>query len=318
MQLLLSIVTLFGAANIGAAVAVVRRDCSFTFAAENGDTCLSMATSWGITQAEFISYNPGAVCSALVSGKEYCVEWTGAAPVTTSSTTTKSTTSSVISSTTTSAAPSGPSPTQDGIVSDCKKFHLAASGDTCGGIVSKYGVFTLAQFYAWNPALGNDCSGLWLGYYYCVAVTGTPTTTAPATTTTAAPSGPSPTQDGIVADCKRYHIAASGDTCQKIVDTYQTFSLTQFDCSGLWLGYNYCIAITGTPTTAPDGPTVSPTQSGVSAKCNKWYLVASGDYCQKIADQFAISLSDFYTLNPAVGTSCGSLWLGYYVCVGSS
>jgi len=36
-----------------------------------------------------------------------------------------------------------------------KKFHLAASGDTCGGIVSKYGVFTLTQFYAWNPALGN-------------------------------------------------------------------------------------------------------------------------------------------------------------------
>jgi len=41
MQLLLSIVKLLGAANIGAAVAVVRRDCSFTFAAENGDTCLS-------------------------------------------------------------------------------------------------------------------------------------------------------------------------------------------------------------------------------------------------------------------------------------
>jgi hypothetical protein len=36
-----------------------------------------------------------------------------------------------------------------------KKFHLAASGDTCGGIVSKYGVFTLTQFYAWNPAVGN-------------------------------------------------------------------------------------------------------------------------------------------------------------------
>lgn len=36
-----------------------------------------------------------------------------------------------------------------------KKFYLAASGDTCRGIVSKYGVFTLTQFYAWNPALGN-------------------------------------------------------------------------------------------------------------------------------------------------------------------
>ncbi|KAL5316128.1 hypothetical protein ACEPPN_017006 [Leptodophora sp. 'Broadleaf-Isolate-01'] len=313
MQFFLSAVALLSAANVGAAAAVVKRDCSFTWAAGSGDTCQSMAVSWGLTQAQFISYNPGVVCTALVVGKEYCVEWMGAAPGTT--TTTKPVTTSSITSTskivttTTSTAPSGPSPTQDGIVGDCQKFHLATSGDTCGGIVSKYGGFTLQQFYSWNPAVGNDCSGLWLGYYYCVAVTGTPTSTSPAVTTTAAPAGPSPTQDGIVADCKKYHIAVSGDTCQKIVDTYKTFSLTQFyswnpavgtDCSGLWLGYNYCIAITGTPTTipptttstAPTGPTVSPTQEGVSSKCNKWYLVASGDYCQKIADQFSITLSN--------------------------
>ncbi|CAG8974621.1 hypothetical protein HYALB_00009798 [Hymenoscyphus albidus] len=130
---------------------------------------------------------------------------------------------------------------------------------------------TTVLSYSWNPAVGNDCSSLFLGYYYCVAVTETPTG-PPATTTTAAPSGPSPTQGGIIADY----------------------------CSGLFLDYYYCIAITGTPTTAPAttttttpaGPTVSPTQAGVSANCKNWYLVSSGDYCQKIADQFEISLAN--------------------------
>ncbi|CAG8961709.1 hypothetical protein HYFRA_00006249 [Hymenoscyphus fraxineus] len=312
MQFFLETFALLSAASIGASASVVRRDCSFTWEAENGDTCQSMAASWGITQAQFISYNSGVSCNALVVGKEYCVEWTGPAPgpTTANPVPTPSTTStSIIVTTTTPAAPSGPSPTQGGIIGDLgQKFHLAVSGDTCGGIVSNYGGFSLQQFYSWNPAVGNDCSGLFLGYYYCVAVTGTPTG-PPATTTTAAPSGPSPTQGGIVADCKKYHHAVSGDTCQKIVDTYRTFSLSEFyswnpavktDCSGLFLDYYYCIAITGTPTTAPAtattttpaGPTVSPTQAGVSPNCRNWYLFSSGDYCQKIADQFKISLAN--------------------------
>jgi hypothetical protein len=64
-------------------------------------------------------------------------------------------------------------------------------------------------------------------------------------------------------------------------------------------------AVSGTVTTTswttttsaePAGPTVSPTQAAVSAKCTSWYtswyLVSSGDICQKIADQFKISLAN--------------------------
>ena len=106
MQFFLSIGILFSATSIGAATAVVRpRDCAFTWAAENGDSCQSMATSWGVTQAQFISYNPGVVCNTLVTGQEYCVEWTGtppSLPVTTKPTTTST------SATTTTTAPTGP------------------------------------------------------------------------------------------------------------------------------------------------------------------------------------------------------------------
>jgi hypothetical protein len=62
------------------ATSLQRRDCKFTWPAYDGDTCSSLAEPWGITEAQFISYNPGVGCSSLVVGKEYCVEWAGALP----------------------------------------------------------------------------------------------------------------------------------------------------------------------------------------------------------------------------------------------
>lgn len=152
-----------------------------------------------------------------------------------------------------------------------QKFHLAVSGDTCSGIVTKYSTFSLSEFYKWNPAVGDQCTGLWLGYYYCIAVKGTPTT--PTSTKSTAPAGPTPTQSGIASDCKTYHLVKSGNTCQGIVDTYHTFTLSQFyswnpavgtNCGSLWADYYVCIGVTGTPT-SPSTP--SPTQANVNPKC---------------------------------------------------
>lgn len=142
--------------------------------------------------------------------------------------------------------------------------------------MQKYGAFSLEQFYTWNPAVGTQCGGLWLDYYYCVAVKGTPA--SPTTTTKAPSSGPTPVQSGIASNCQRYHLVKSGDSCQAIVDQYKTFSLTQFygwnpavgsSCQGLWLDNYVCIGVPGTPTTAPaPGPTSpSPVQPNVNPKC---------------------------------------------------
>jgi len=57
-----------------------KRDCSITFPAYESDTCASMADSWSISESQFLSFNPGAVCSALEVGKEYCVERSGTPP----------------------------------------------------------------------------------------------------------------------------------------------------------------------------------------------------------------------------------------------
>lgn len=229
-----------------------------------------------------------------------------------------------------------PSPTQDGLISTCTNFYKTVKGDYCGKIVDAYGTFTIDQFTQWNPAVGEDCSGLWANTYYCVGVPGTPTvrptSSAPATTTLA---GPSPTQDGIVSTCSRYHKAVSGDTCAKIQTQYGIFSLTQFlnwnpavgtDCSGLWLGYYYCIGLPSTPTTkpttttkapnpTPTGP--SPTQDGIIPTCQRFHLAVSGDTCAKIQTKYAtFSLTQFLGWNPAVGSDCSGLWLGYYYCIG--
>ncbi|RYP48634.1 hypothetical protein DL768_005525 [Monosporascus sp. mg162] len=53
--------------------------------------------------------------------------------------------------TTTKKAPTGPTPTQDGILSHCQRYHLAVAGATCQGIVEKYGAFSLANLKIWNP-----------------------------------------------------------------------------------------------------------------------------------------------------------------------
>lgn len=64
--------------------------------------------------------------------------------------------------------------------------------------------------------------------------------------------------------------------------------------------------------------TAAPTQTGIASTCARYYTVQSGDSCQGIVDKYAgeFTLSDLYGWNPAVGSGCSSLRVGYAVCVG--
>ncbi|KAL8692318.1 MAG: hypothetical protein Q9218_002635 [Villophora microphyllina] len=239
------------------------KDCTFYYDSQPGDTCDSIAANWGISTQDFVRYNPSTKsdCSGLVIGTSYCVEENnGNGPVitTTSGATTPVTTTapsptapSPVQSGINAQSPTGPSvpsPHQDGIIASCTKYYKVVSGDTCQKIVDKFGTFTIDQFAKWNPAVGGaDCPGLWLGYQYCIEVPGE---TKPAATTSktvpSSPSGPTPTQSGIISSCTKYYKVVSGDTCQGISDKFGTFSVADFgkwnpavggaDCSGLWLG----------------------------------------------------------------------------------
>ncbi|KAG5351398.1 hypothetical protein C0989_006634 [Termitomyces sp. Mn162] len=68
-----------------------------------------------------------------------------------------------------------------------------------------------------------------------------------------------------------------------------------------------------TPTALAPVPT--PTISGSTSACGRWYKVQSGDICQTVALKNSVALTDFLTLNPEIDNSCSNLWLDYYYCV---
>ncbi|KAF6784890.1 LysM domain-containing protein [Colletotrichum sojae] len=284
-----STLVLLAAASLAAAARTSRRHPHGHVRRQTGP--VAPGTAPDCTYYDTANPSVGADCSGIIVGNSYCVE--------------------------------------DGLAADCTDFYFAVAGDSCAKI--------------WNPAVGTSCSGLWANTYYCVGVAGTPTkptTTAPPAPPPTAPAGPSRTQDGIADNCQRHHKAVSGDTCQGIVDRYGTFSLTQFyawnpavgnTCSGLWLGYYYCIGVPGTPgspptTTAAPAPAPppadtcnpsapAPTQPSATCGCKRWHLVGSGNTCDAIARQYGIAVGSLTSWNPSVGSTCNSLWLGYYVCV---
>jgi len=71
------------------------------------------------------------------------------------------------------------------------------------------------------------------------------------------------------------------------------------------------------PTGSVTSP-ASPTQSGIASNCDEHYTVASGDSCSKVETQFRITFAELYQWNPAIGSDCENLWVGYAVCVAIS
>ncbi|KAF3930559.1 Autolysin [Dactylella cylindrospora] len=143
----------------------ITKNCKRFKLVESGDTCANIASKNGITQAQFVSWNPAVRkdCSGLWAKYWVCVELLG-----TKTTTTKKKT------TTKKPTPTGngistPSPIQTGMTKRCKTFRLVQKGDTCESIQKKYKI-TFKQLYSWNPAIGANCKSLWLKYHVCVAV----------------------------------------------------------------------------------------------------------------------------------------------------
>ncbi|KAJ5805374.1 uncharacterized protein N7503_002976, partial [Penicillium pulvis] len=51
---------------------------------------------------------------------------------------------------------------------------------------------------------------------------------------------------------------------------------------------------------------------------DEYYLVKSGDTCSAILLEYSITIAQFYTWNPSVGSSCNYMDLDEYYCVGIS
>lgn len=143
--------------------------CYEWYTVGSGGTCYAIETEYDITMTELVALNTGinADCTNLELNVAYCVS--GVPLASTSSVAATTTTTSTKTSTTSAAAVTTPSPIQTGIASGCTIFYEAQSDDGCYDIAAEYGI-TLDDFYAWNPAVGDECAGLWPNYYYCVGM----------------------------------------------------------------------------------------------------------------------------------------------------
>ena len=124
---------------------------------QSGDICDTIAAKYNIPLSSFYAWNPaiGSSCADLDLGYYVCVGTIGYTP--------PSSTSSAGNGITT------PRPYEPGMVSDCTRFYLVRSGDTCAGIASSQGI-TVSEIEQWNPHVGSGCTDIWLGDYICVAV----------------------------------------------------------------------------------------------------------------------------------------------------
>ncbi|KAK1766314.1 hypothetical protein QBC33DRAFT_542494 [Phialemonium atrogriseum] len=218
--------------------------CNKFYLVSSGDTCSNIATAQGISLTNFYAWNPavGNTCASLWASYYVCV---GVISGSSSTPTTLPTTTQTSEVTT-------PTPTQDGMISNCNKFYLVGSGDTCSNIATAQGI-SLTNFYAWNPAVGNTCASLWAGYYVCVGITGSATTTPPPTTTQGGNGvvTPTPTQAGMATNCDGFHLVVSGDICSSIAaaagislaNFYAWNSAVGNTCASLWAGYYVCISL---------------------------------------------------------------------------
>lgn len=316
----------------------------FYFAVAN-DNCQKIAKKYGtFTEAQFIEWNPavGSDCGGIWAKTYYCVGIPGTPTAPPISTTVAPS----------STAPAKPSPTQEGLIESCTKFYFAVKNDNCANIVKKFGTFTLREFVTWNPAVGEDCGGIWADTYYCVGIPGTPSappsssvvpTTVKPTPTGNGISTPLPTQPNMVSNCNKFHYAAKNVGCGDII-SYEKITLADFakwnpsvlaDCSGMWAEVNVCVGVIGgtttptaTPTTITTKPsptttagngiqTPQPTQPGMITNCNKFHWVAAGNTCSQILSYEKITLADFFKWNPTVKSDCSGMQALVNVCVGA-
>ncbi|KAH7109161.1 hypothetical protein B0J13DRAFT_591294 [Dactylonectria estremocensis] len=194
-------------------------DSYFTTAADSDATCLSFASSWGLSVETLQSLNPGITYPSIDTRKSYCVVGTVETAArdgedennpksgftVTADPTTTTTTSTATSTTTTSTTNS---PTMPGLADDCDGYHKNIS---------------VAQCKTWNTYIDGATSA----------------------------SIPFPTMSGIISTWKSYYQVQSGDSCWSIYSA-TGITLSQFlsyntavdsSCSNLWLGYYVCIGV---------------------------------------------------------------------------
>jgi LysM repeat protein len=172
-----------------------------------------------------------------------------------------------------------------------------------------------------------------------------PLTGTPTTPSVIAP--PTTTPDGTTDDCYEWYTIQPNDYCLLIERSFGiTFSQLQIwnpdlnsTCGNLLLGEAYCVdspettsnpigtaaltssaaptSTTATLTSSTVVPAPTATVTGTTSDCYEWYVVVSGDTCDKIDTAYGITLAQFILWNTSVNSGCTNIELGVAYCVNS-
>jgi LysM repeat protein len=206
-------------------------NCDAFYFVKPGESCNDVLTKNSITLAQLYQWNPsvGSNCAGLWVEVNVCVSIVGHTPTTTQP----------------GNGIATPTPVHPSMVPNCDAFYKVQQGENCNTVASKNGI-TLAELIKFNPNAGTttNCNGLWADTYACVSIIGhTPTQPGNGVQT------PSPTQGGMVSNCKTFHFV-DGQTCQAVLDRYK-ITLANFakwntqvgsNCQNMWNKTWYCVA----------------------------------------------------------------------------
>ncbi|KAF7296692.1 hypothetical protein HMN09_01078200 [Mycena chlorophos] len=299
-------------------------DCADYYTIVTGDTCATVTAVQSISQALFLSLNPGITCKSIEVDVAYCdfpltpvlpgapgnvatgtltnctTYYTIATGDTCTSVDEKFNTSltdllrwnpSLTASCTTIGLGEAYCVTGGG--NACPEVYTVVPNDSCGAIETKYGI-TLNDILAWNPWLDSSCA-LEVGENICVS--GAP----PNSTGSSGP--PANIATGTLKNCTEYYTIVTDDTCTSVDEKYNlaledllrwNTALTS-SCTTIQLGEAYCVA-------------------GGGNQCSKIYNVVNNDSCGAIESKFNITSADLLAWNPFLGSSC-AIEVGQNLCV---
>ncbi|GAP91634.2 hypothetical protein SAMD00023353_6400110 [Rosellinia necatrix] len=156
---------------------------------------------------------------------------------------------------------------RQGYIEGCTEFSDVPLGWGCDDVFDYYDI-TLAEFYKYNPGIGEDCRNLWTNYAYCTSTDLNPddppdesssSVTLPPTSTTSAPTptatAPGQVQSGQASNCDTWVQAQVGDSCWAIADRTGialedlyawngALGKDGSDCGTMiWPDYWYCVGV---------------------------------------------------------------------------
>ncbi|KAJ6534398.1 hypothetical protein B0H19DRAFT_1185942 [Mycena capillaripes] len=196
---------------------------------------------------------------------------------------------------------------------------VTSSQTLCSDLAAQNSV-TVRDILDNNPALSAlECdSGLASGTTVCL----------PQSCTLYTVKAANQTCDDILTDVNQNHLAGADVTISKPQLLSFNPSLIS-NCVNLPQFPTICISPHGgftdigngggsaVPTATPTATVAPPGQTppGTTANCGAWYLVQPGNFCQQVALNNSITLTDFTILNPEINADCTNLWANYYYCV---